>query len=96
MFFAYMAETYVHNVSAPDWRRMSGTRNGIWVSLFINSLSGSPLADKINEVLPGDGSPLDKAFLAWLMGELEPSHFSAWPRFRNAILNRLETVIAEA
>lgn len=97
VFLAWMAETYVYNVAAPDWRRMSGTRNGVYVSLLVNSADGNDWAEFVNELIDGDESPIEKAFLAWINGTLPVERFKQkWPRFYHAARNRLQTVIAEA
>ena len=92
VFIAYMAEMYPYNIAAPEWRRASGTRNGVWVSVFMGSVPGHDNAwiELANSLDDSDASPMDKVMLAWLKGELVAEDFNKWPGFQHAISLTLE------
>ncbi len=93
VFVAYMAEIYPFNIAAPNWRHMSGTRQGVYVSVFINSIPGHDQnwIDLVDTLFEGEQSAIDKVFMAWLKGMLPLKSFRAWPGFHEAASLVLET-----
>ncbi|MBI5794501.1 hypothetical protein HZA87_05500 [Candidatus Uhrbacteria bacterium] len=76
--YAYMAETYPLDRDAEVWRRLSGTRNGVYTALFLNTLSRwDNWIAGIARRLPGRRlSPAQRLFIAWIRGTL-PAEFAA-------------------
>jgi hypothetical protein len=85
VFFAYMAEMYPFYDSAPLWRGLSGTRNGVNVCVFLGSIPEDiAWIDLVNKRFKGRMSVIDKVFIAWLKGEITFKDFNRWGFFFNA------------
>ena len=72
VIYAYMAETYPLNDNAAYWRKLSGTRNGVYTAFFINTMERWDhwIAEAARE-LPGRSlSPVQRLLIAWIQGKL--------------------------
>lgn len=91
VIFAYMAETYPLHRDAENWRRLSGTRNGVYVALFLNTLHAwdTWVVDVARE-LPGSMlSPSQRLFIAWIRGKLPAKIRTRSPEIAQAAELRL-------
>lgn len=78
VIYAYMAETYPLHSDAENWRRLSGTRNGVYVAFFLNTLHAwDAWIVELARELPGTMlSPAQRLFIAWIQGRI-PAKFHA-------------------
>ncbi len=91
VIYAYMAETYPLLRDAENWRRLSGTRNGVYVALFLNTLHAwdAWVVDVARE-LPGTMlSPVQRLFIAWIQGRLPAKFHSRAPELAQVAELRL-------
>ncbi len=91
VIYAYMAETYPLHRDAENWRRLSGTRNGVYAAFFLNTLHAwnAWVVDVARE-LPGTMlSPAQRLFIAWIQCRLPVKFHSRAPELAQVAALRL-------
>ena len=91
VIYAYMAEIYPLHRDAENWRRLSGTRNGVYAAFFLNTLHAwdAWVVDVASE-LPGTMlSPTQRLFIAWIQGDLPAKFHSRAPELAQVAALRL-------
>lgn len=89
---AYLAETYPFSPEAPEWRRLSGTTNGVRAALFLNRLPDDPAwCERVQDRLGDNGGTTaqEQMFIAFVRGQLRTRHadlLAGFPSLANTMV----------
>lgn len=91
VIYAYMAETYPLHADAAHWRKFSGTRNGVYVAFFLNTMERWDhwIVEAAREIPGRMLSPLQRLFIAWIQGKLPAKIRTRSPEIAQAAELRL-------